>query len=76
MNGRFALPVRCQPAAQAVEEGHRLRLPQVLTRFPVSRSGWYAGVKCGKYPSPIKTGPRTAMWRASEIDALIANLGR
>ena len=50
-----------------------LRLPQVLTRFPVSRSGWYAGVKCGKYPAPIKTGPRTAMWRSSEIDVLIAN---
>ena len=53
-----------------------LRLSQVLARFPVSRSGWYAGVKCGKYPHPIKTGPRTAMWRASEIDALIANIGK
>lgn len=53
-----------------------LRLPQVLTRFPVSRSGWYAGMKSGKYPSPIKTGPRTAMWRSSEIDALIAAIGK
>lgn len=52
-----------------------LRLPQVLARFPVSRSGWYAGVKCGKFPAPIKTGPRTAMWRASEIDSLIAAIG-
>lgn len=52
-----------------------LRLPQVLARFPVSRSGWYAGVKCGKFPAPIKTGPRTAMWRASEIDNLIAAIG-
>ena len=53
-----------------------LRLPQVLSRFPVSRSGWYAGVKCGKYPAPIKTGQRTAMWRASDIDALIGSLGK
>lgn len=53
-----------------------LRLPQVLTRFPISRSGWYAGVKCGKYPAPVKTGTRTVMWRASEIDILIANIGK
>ena len=53
-----------------------LLLPQVLTRFPVSRSGWYAEVKCGKFHSPIKTGQRTAMWRASDIDALIANFGK
>ncbi|NMM82423.1 hypothetical protein B2J86_16045 [Acidovorax sp. SRB_14] len=52
-----------------------LRLPQVLARFPVSRSGWYAGMKRGKYPAPIKSGPRTAMWRASEIDSLIATIG-
>lgn len=52
-----------------------LRLPQVLARFPISRSSWYAGVKSGKFPSPIKTGPRTAMWRMSEIDSLIANIG-
>lgn len=53
-----------------------LRLPQVLARFPVSRSGWYAGVKGGKYPTPLKTGPRTAMWRASEIDSLIQSLSK
>ena len=48
------------------------RLPQVLSRFPVSRSGWYAGVRSGKYPAPVKAGPRMSMWRASEINALIA----
>lgn len=53
-----------------------LRLPQVLARFPVSRSCWYAGVKCGRYPTPIKAGPLIAMWRSSEIDALIASLGK
>jgi predicted DNA-binding transcriptional regulator AlpA len=26
-----------------------LRLPQVLERFPVSRSEWYAGIKEGRY---------------------------
>ena len=52
-----------------------LRLLLVLVLFPVSRAGREAGVKCGKFPAPIKTGPRTAMWRASEIDDLIAAIG-
>ena len=53
-----------------------IRLPQVLGRFPVSRAGWYAGVKSGKYPKPVKAGPRISMWRSSEIDALIAAVGK
>ncbi|MBL8419827.1 MAG: AlpA family phage regulatory protein [Dechloromonas sp.] len=48
-----------------------LRLPQVLAVFPVSRSGWWAGVKSGKYPPAVKLGPRTTAWRASDIRALI-----
>lgn len=48
-----------------------LRLPQVLDLYPVSRSGWWAGVKSGKYPAPVKLGPRTTAWRASDIKALI-----
>ena len=51
-----------------------LRLPQVLSRFPVSRSGWYAGMKSGKYPSPIKTGPRSTRWKVGAIRAYIASL--
>lgn len=48
-----------------------LRLPQVLSLFPVSRSGWWAGVKSGRYPQPVKLGPNTTAWRASDIRALI-----
>jgi prophage regulatory protein len=53
-----------------------LRLPQVLSRFPISRSGWYAGVKAGKYPAPIKLGARTSAWRESDIDRLIETVAR
>jgi len=49
-----------------------VRLPQVLSVFPVGRSTWWAGVKTGKYPRPIKLGPNTTVWRAEEIRALIA----
>lgn len=53
-----------------------LRLPGVLQRVPVSRSGWYQGVKTGKYPQPVRIGERAVAWKASEIDALIASLGK
>lgn len=42
-----------------------LRLPHVLELIPVSRSSWWAGVKSGRYPAPIKLGAGTTCWRAS-----------
>lgn len=53
-----------------------LRLPQVLKRFPVSRSRFYQGVKEGTFPAPVKVGARTALWRQSDIDKLINSLGK
>ena len=47
-----------------------LRLPQVLNLIPVSRSAWWAGCKNGRYPKPVKIGPRTTAWRAEDIRAL------
>jgi prophage regulatory protein len=40
--------------------------------IPVSKSTWWAGVKSGRYPRPVKLGPRTTAWRVSDIRALIA----
>lgn len=51
-------------------EGY-VRLPQVLNVYPVSRSTWYAGVKAGKYPQPVKLGPNTTAWRVEDIRSLI-----
>jgi predicted DNA-binding transcriptional regulator AlpA len=48
------------------------RLPQVLKVIPVSRSTWWAGCKSGRFPAPVKLGPRTTAWRAAEIRHLIA----
>jgi prophage regulatory protein len=47
-----------------------LRLPQVLERIPVSKSTWWAGVKKGTFPKPIKLTVRTTAWRESDIDRL------
>lgn len=51
-----------------------LRLPQVLALIPVSRSAWWAGCKSGRYPKPVKLGPRTTAWRASDIAELLKKL--
>jgi len=48
-----------------------LRLPQVLTLIPISRSSWWDGIKKGKYPQGIKLGTRTTVWRAEDIRTLI-----
>lgn len=50
------------------------RLPTVLANVPISRSGWWAGVKSGRYPQPIRIGARCVAWRESDIRALIASL--
>lgn len=48
--------------------------PYVEPKIPVSRASWWAGVKSGKYPQPIKLGSRTTCWRESDIIALISQL--
>lgn len=50
-----------------------LRLPQVLALFPVSRSSFWAGVKNGKYPKPIKLSKRCTAWKAEDIRQLITS---
>lgn len=40
--------------------------------IPVSRSTWWAGVKSGRYPKPVKLGPRITAWRVEDIRSLIS----
>lgn len=51
------------------------RLHSVLQRIPVSKSTWWAGVKSGRFPKPVKLGPRITAWRDEDIDRLIEKLG-
>ncbi|WP_278593733.1 helix-turn-helix transcriptional regulator [Bilophila wadsworthia] len=51
-----------------------LRLPQILSLIPVSRSTWWAGCKTGRFPKPVKLGPRTTAWRAEDIAALLEQI--
>lgn len=50
-----------------------VRLRQILAPagpIPVSKSTWWQGVKDGRFPKPIKIGPRTTVWRVEDIRAL------
>ena len=40
--------------------------------IPVSKSTWWAGVKSGRYPKPVKISVRITAWRVEDIRALIA----
>jgi prophage regulatory protein len=51
-----------------------VRLPQILSVIPVCKSSWWAGVKSGRYPKPVKLSPRRTAWRAEDIHALIKQL--
>jgi predicted DNA-binding transcriptional regulator AlpA len=65
---------------QLPETGY-LRLPQIIgdtsaeppipAVIPVSKSTWWEGVKSGRFPKPVKLGPRITAWRVEDIRALI-----
>lgn len=48
-----------------------LRLPEVLALFPVSRSAFWAGIKDGRYPQPVKLSARCSAWRVEDVRDLI-----
>jgi prophage regulatory protein len=49
--------------------------PPILPLIPVSRSTWWAGVKSGRYPSPVKLSARVTAWRCEDIRKLIEQAG-
>lgn len=53
--------------------GDKTSNPPVLGLIPVCKSAWWAGVKSGRFPKPIKLSPRVTVWRVEDICELIAN---
>jgi len=47
----------------------RKGIPPII---PISKSSWWAGVKTGKYPKPIKLSARCTCWDVNDIRKLIA----
>ncbi|RUR15181.1 AlpA family phage regulatory protein [Legionella sp. km535] len=56
-----------------------LRIDQILGSpkhslsplIPVGKSTWWEGVKTGRFPKPIKLGPKITVWRVEDIKQLI-----
>jgi len=46
-----------------------LRRPALEGKVNLSRSTMYSMIKQGKFPRPIKLGPRSVGWIETEIDA-------
>jgi prophage regulatory protein len=46
--------------------------PPIPPIIPISKSGWWQGVKEGRYPKPVKLSERCTAWRVEDIRALIA----
>ena len=68
-------------ASEIVEQSKRhfpptgfVRLTSILAPqgpIPVGRSTWWAGVKIGRFPKPVKLGPRTTAWKVEDIRSFI-----
>jgi predicted DNA-binding transcriptional regulator AlpA len=54
-----------------------VRVKQILAPLgplPISRSGFWAGVKAGRYPKPRKLSARVTVWLAEDIHALVSKI--
>lgn len=54
-----------------------IRLPDIIAPrgpIPVGKSTWWAGVRSGRFPKPVKLGPKTTAWRVEDIRALVERL--
>ena len=60
--------------AVSLPEVGYLRLSDVLKLIPIAKTAWYAGVREGRFPAPVKLTRRASGYRVGDIRALIARL--
>lgn len=44
--------------------------PPIKPLIPVCKTSWWNGVKSGRFPKPVKLGPRITAWKSEDIAAL------
>ena len=76
MKARNAAVLGIPNEAAFVTNDSFLRLAEVLTVIRISKSSWYLGIQQGLYPPPLRLGKRTSVWRRSQIEQLIAQVGQ
>jgi predicted DNA-binding transcriptional regulator AlpA len=60
------------PAALPDDDNAYVRLPTVLSVFPVGESTWHRGVAEGRFPRPVKLSARVSAYRVGKIRELLA----
>lgn len=56
-------------------KGPKRTQPEIPAVIPVKKSTWWAGVKSGRYPKPVKNlGERITAWRVDDIRTLIQRI--
>lgn len=48
-----------------------IRLPAIIKLLGIGKTSFYKGIREGRFPKPVKIGPRTSAWRVSDIRELI-----
>ncbi|MCR6661667.1 MAG: AlpA family transcriptional regulator [Luteimonas sp.] len=54
--------------ARQIVGNRKKNIPGII---PVNMSTWYAGVADGRFPKPVRLGPNSVAWRASDIRRLV-----
>lgn len=68
--GRAGLTEEQATANRNAGRGPTRARASIAPLIPVCKSTWWAGVKVGRYPAPIKLGPRITVWLAEDIRTL------
>lgn len=45
--------------------------PPIAPLIPIGKTAWWCGIKDGRYPQPVKLGPRITAWRISDLKQYI-----
>lgn len=45
--------------------------PPIPPLLPICKSTWWEGVRTGRFPKPVKLGPRTTAWRVEDVRRLL-----
>jgi len=48
-----------------------VRLNQIIAALQISASAWWAGVRDGRLPQPVRLGKRMTLWRTRDIRELL-----
>lgn len=73
MSTIFVLPSKGYVRLKVIVGDRRTGTLGVL---PIGATTWWNGVKSGRFPQPVKIGPRITAWRVEDIRDLLDRLGR